>query len=338
MFGKDWDKRWRETLAYLDKVTTTGLVGTHIATIVTSAAKQEAISKELSLGWRSDGEDDPGFDAKTEKRHALRALLLCQRVYYSADTWAKCSDFGYPDTADVSPANDLQADWKSVSLNHWRTKSETEIQDGIKMFEIVPGARAVDVQLAAYTSKPNGTALPGNLKLSRTDTDTVGFGVICYVGVQGWLVRSGIVSMRWFQQNSNPNGKKGCDALFGQGVLRWDKPITAADHRELRRLCKSVQSGHIAHIWSPANNNWNGHWVVSNGNGTICGVNNGEFTADKAEGHVAVKKDYTKHSTLFEQFVGYSNEWTDESSGKPVKKQTKACMAVIDPMTMPNRI
>ena len=40
-----------------------------------------------------------------------------------------------------------------------------------------------------------------------------------------------------------------------------------------------------------------------NGDGTICGVNNGEFTADKAEKRLAVQKDYTKTSTLFEQFV-----------------------------------
>lgn len=206
------------------------------------------------------------------------------------------------------------------------------------MFEILPGARAYDVQLAAYTGRPNQVALPGNLTLSRTDTDTVGMGTICYVGIQGWLVRSGAVSMRWFQQNSSPNGKIGCDLLFGHGNLVWDKPITAADHVELRRVCSRVLSGHIVHIWSPSNNNWNGHWVVANGDGTICGVNNGIFNATVAEKGIAVQQDYTKTSTLFEQFKGYSNQWTDESSGTPVVKRTKACMAVFDPLTLPNRI
>ncbi|MHB1225517.1 MAG: hypothetical protein ACYC2G_15925 [Gemmatimonadaceae bacterium] len=340
MFGKNWLTRWRETVAYLDAVTTTGLVGTHIGTIVTSDTKRQAISKELSLGSRADGEDDPGFGANTDKRHALRALLMCQRIYYGGDTWAKCSvAFGNSDTVGVNPTNtDLHPNWKQVSLAHWQTKSEADIQDGIRMFEIVPGARASDVQLAAYAGRPNQVALPGNLKLSRTDHDTVGMGTICYVGVQGWLVRSGVVSMRWFQQNSSPNGKIGCDLLFGQGQLVWDRPITAADHAELRRVCRSVLGGHIVHIWSPSNNNWNGHWVVTNGDGTICGVNNSDILASDAEGGLAVQKDYTKTSTLFEQFVGYSNEWTDGSSGKPVVKRTKACMAVFDPMTIPNRI
>jgi hypothetical protein len=339
MFGKDWEKRWRETVNYLDAVTTTGLVGTHIGTIITSDTKRKDISKELSLGSRADGEDDPGFDANTNQRHALRALLMCQRVYYGGDTWAKCSDaFGNSETVGMHSQNDLCANWKNVSLNHWLTKSETDIQNGIKMFEIVPGARQFHVQQAAYAGRPNQVALPGNLTLSRTDTDTVGMGTICYVGVQGWLVRSGIVSMRWFQQNSSPNGKIGCDLLFGQGRKVWDKPITDADHRELRRVCTSVLSGHIVHIWSPSNNNWNGHWVVANGDGTICGVNNGEFQADVAEKRMDVQKDYTKTSTLFEQFVGYSNAWTDQSSGKPIEKRTKACMAVFDSMTIPNRI
>ncbi len=339
MFGKNWKTRWTETLNFLDSVTTTGQVGSHIGSLVTTDTKREELSKLLSLGARADGEDDPGFDANTDKRHALRALLLCQRFYYSADTWAKCSDaFGNSETVGMGPADNLQHDWKSVSFTHWRNKTLAEICDGIGMFEIVPGARAYDVQLAAYAARPNQVALPGNLKLSRADQFTVGMGIICYVGVQGWLVRSGVVSMRWFQQNSNPNGKIGCDLLFGQGEMKWDKPITAADHRALKRVCKSVQTGSIVHIWSPSNNNWNGHWVIANGDGSICGVNNGEILAGDAELGLSVQKDYTKHSTLFEQFVGYSNSWTDNSSGKPVEKQTRACMAVIDPMTLPNRI
>jgi hypothetical protein len=343
MFGKDWDKRWRETVNYLDGVTTTGLVGTHINTIVTTDEKRKEISKQLSLGWRADGEDDPNFDANTNKRHALRALLLCQRVYYSADTWAKASEsHGNSETVGMHPENDLPDDWRQASLNHWRTKTEAQIQDGIRMFEIVPGATAADVQGAAFRSRPNNVALPGNLFLSRADTDTVGCGVICYVGVQGWLVRSGVVSMRWFEQNSSPNGKIGCDLLFGQGMLLWDGPITDDKITEVRRLCNRVPAGFIVHIWSPDNSNWNGHWVISNGNGTISGVNNGEFLAEKAELHQQVQKDYTNMSTLFEQFAGYSAKDLryDEYTEKYVDTggRTRARMAVFDPMQLPNRI
>ena len=91
MGGKDWDTRWRETINYLNAVTTTGQVGAQIEQLTPGESKRKALSKELSLGSRPDGEDDPGFDANTEKRHALRALLLCQRFYYGADTWAQAA-------------------------------------------------------------------------------------------------------------------------------------------------------------------------------------------------------------------------------------------------------
>jgi hypothetical protein len=343
MFGKDWDKRWDETVNYLDGVTTTGLVGTHINSIVTTDVKRKEISKQLSLGSRADGEDDSGVDANTNKRHALRALLLCQRVYYSADTWAKASDpNGNSETVGMHPQEDLPDDWKRDSLNYWRPRTEAEIQDGIRMFEIVPGAKAADVKSAAYRSRPNNVVLPGNLFLSRRDVDTVGSGVICYVGVQGWLVRSGVVSMRWFEQNSSPNGKIGCDLLFGQGMLLWDGPITDDDVKKVRPLCERVPAGFIVHIWSPDNSNWNGHWVVSNGDGTISGVNNGEFLAERAEKGQHVQKNYTNMSTLFEQFASYSNKDLryDQSTEKYVDtgRRTRARMAVFDPMNVPNRM
>jgi len=161
MFEKDWETRWRETINYLNAVTTTGRVGAQIEHLVPEASKRKAISKELSLGSRTDGEDDPGFAANTSKRHALRALLLCQRFYYGQDTWAQCSEpIGNSETVGVKPVNNLDDDWKVISLSHWTTKTETDIHDGIKMFDIVPGARAIDVQQAAYHGAPNGTPLP----------------------------------------------------------------------------------------------------------------------------------------------------------------------------------
>ena len=87
----------------------------------------------------------------------------------------------------------------------------------------------------------------------------------------------------------------------------------------------------MVHSYSPQNYNWNGHWVIHNGNGTISGVNNGEFESHPAEGGVAVQKNYTNHSTLLEQFWSYGGE--GESEGLKT-----AVMVVIDPLQMPNRI
>jgi hypothetical protein len=84
--------------------------------------------------------------------------------------------------------------------------------------------------------------------------------------------------------------------------------------------------------------------VISNGNGTICGVNNAEIFGEKAENKLKlqVKKDYTNFSTLFEQFVCYSEKDIryDEITGAPTDtgNRTRACMAVFDPMQIPNRM
>jgi hypothetical protein len=148
--------------------------------------------------------------------------------------------------------------------------------------------------------------------------------------------------MRWFQQNSSPNGKKGCDLLFGQGISLWDGPIKNDDLERVRRSCESVLAGFIVHIWSPQNNNWNGHWVISNGDGTVCGVNNGEISAKDAEKGVHIQKDYTNLSTLFEQFLAYSNKDVryDERTEKYIDTggRTTARMVVFNPMNLPNRI
>jgi hypothetical protein len=275
----------------------------------------------------------------------LRALLLCQRVYFGGDTWAKMSEpHGDSETVTVIPVFDnLRPDWKMASLNYWKTKTEAEIQQGIAMFDIVPGATATHLQHAAFAGPPNGTPLPGNVKLSRAKKKTVGEGVTCYVGVQGWLVRSGLVSMRWFQRNSAPNGKIGCTLLFGEGRKVWDDVIKPEDEPAVRKLCKAVERGSIVHIYSPQNNNWNGHWVIANGDegGTICGVNNGDFEAEDAEMGEEVGKPYTRTSTLYEQFCEYCNSYRlQDDFGEPTGevKWTKAVMVVIDPLQLPNRM
>ena len=326
MFGKDWQTRWDDTIGYLNAKCATDRLGDHIESVV-PLNKRKTLSGEISLGRRSDGEDDPEYAANTSQRKALRALLLCQRVYYFGDTWAKMSEAG--PGLHVVPLNGLmEAGWKTESLQFWRLKSEDQILQGIKMFVPVEGASRDDLADIAFAGAPNGTALPGNLTLSRTDNETYGFGVICYVGVQGWLVRSGLVSMRWLMLNSAPNKEVGCNLLFGEGETLWNGKLKPGDALRVRGLIQGIPRGSIVHIYSPDNFNWNGHWVITNGDGTICGVNNGEFEADEAEKGKAVQKNYTNTSTLFEQFWSYGGE--NESAGKKT-----AVMVVINPLEMP---
>jgi hypothetical protein len=325
MFGKQWATRWSDTITYLNTRFPVDRLGDHIETVV-PLGMRKAISGDLSLGWRWDGEDDPGFVVTSDQRQALRALLLCQRVYYAGDLWARQSEAG-PGLHVVPLPGLLDAKWKTHSLAHWKVKSEVQILAGIAMFVPVAGATRQDLQAAAYAGAPNGDCLPGNLTLSRADNFTVGQGVICYVGVLGWLVRSGLVSMRWFMRNSSPNKQVGCDQLFGPGVERWRGPVKPADHLRLNAIINGIGPGHVVHIWSPENYNWNGHWVITNGDGTICGVNNGEVLTRAPQ----VQKNYTNHSTLFEQFEDYGEQLAGE-------RWRTAVMAVIDPLLMPNRM
>ena len=96
----------------------------------------------------------------------------------------------------------------------------------------------------------------------------------------------------------------------------------------------------IVHIWCPQHGNWNGHWVVTNADGTICGVCNGGFTAEHSESGRVVNPEYTNHSTLYEQFTGYGGSMqTLNADGVFEHRGWKtAVMAVIDPFQMPNRI
>ncbi|MGC8469439.1 MAG: hypothetical protein ACP5NI_05975 [Acetobacteraceae bacterium] len=325
MFGKDSDTRWQDTIRYLNNNFPPHRLGDHIERVVPQNRRSE-ISKELSLGSRPDGKDDPQYGNNTQKRHALRALLLCQRVYYSDQFWAKQSEAG-PGLNVIPLPGLLAPNWKTQSLGFWGTKSEQQIQDGIAMFVPRNGATRQDLQVAAHLGAPNGVSLPGNLRISRSDAGTPGFGVICYVGVQGWLVKSGIVSMRWFMMNSSPNKQAGCDLLFGQGQEVWRGPVRPADHDRLNNIIAKIGPGYVVHIWSPENYNWNGHWVITNGDGTICGVNNGEIPTRIPP----VQKNYTNHSTLFEQFEDYGGQSENGNWRNGV-------MVVIDPLTMPNRM
>lgn len=330
MAEKLWTTRWTDTINYLNKRFPTDRLGDHINGLV-PATSQQAISKELSLGtFTARGSDD--------KRHAMRSLLLCQRVYYS-DLWAKRTwDLAtiVPDTYSLKP------NWKTESLTFWGGKSELVILEGIKMFVPVPGATRKKLAEAARAGAPNGEKkdfLPGNLTISRSDVVAKGAADTCYNGVTAWLLKSGIVSMRWFMQDSAPNGQNACDRLFGTGEEVWSPDQPFKDDSVL----PAVEEGYIIHMWKEESGagGWNGHWVISNGNGTICGVNNGEV--NKTDERVI--KKYTNSGKLRSQFEGYGGLLTEEVMNdrgflvevpKVPHKYSRACMVKFDPLRLPN--
>ena len=83
MFSKDWQTRWNETITYLNDTFRGVGIGDHINGIVPQN-QRKTLFRQISLGKRSDGEDDPEYAQVTAQRKALRGLLLCQRVYTAA--------------------------------------------------------------------------------------------------------------------------------------------------------------------------------------------------------------------------------------------------------------
>jgi hypothetical protein len=140
--GKSSDTRWTETINYLNARFPADHLGDHINSLVPQHARKD-ISKELSLGWRSDGQDDPNYQAKSDARHALRGLLLCQRVYYSDQFWAQQSEAG--EGKQMEPFTGLlRPGWKERSFAQWRGAAEANLLAGIGMFVPRPGATRAD--------------------------------------------------------------------------------------------------------------------------------------------------------------------------------------------------
>lgn len=332
MPGKHWKTRWDDTIKYLNDKTSVDHLGDHINGIVPLAATRKTISGELSLGRRGAG--------TLNKRHALRGLFLCQRVYYS-NLWAKRT---WSLTERRVDSTALHPNWKMLSLNHWGIRSETDILDGIAMFMPVARASLQDLVDAAKAGAPNGEKkdfLPGNLFLSRADTISKGAADTCYNGVTAWLLKSGLVSMRWFMRDSAPNGQQACDRLFGTGEVVWSASKPFTEKSKLPR----VPAGYIVHMWleEAGIGGWNGHWVISNGDGTICGVNNGEVKTDDE----LVLKKYTNNGTLRSQFEGYGGLLTKQVMNEkgfldivPLepRRYGRACMAKFDPLGLPKRM
>jgi hypothetical protein len=319
-------------------------LGTHALAQIPNKSRKK-VSEDLSL--------KAGDPQSPDKRKALRALLLCQRVYFS-DWWGGRTKNEVWAKFDAILAN---PGWKRMSLAHWKGRSEKEIREGIAMFWPVQAATRVLFAAAGRRGPPNGVGSIGaNVTLSRSDTLCVGEVSTCYNGVTAWLLMSGVVSLRWYMKDTSPAGKNSCDQLFGVGVETWDSSTQylPTDNPP------DVDEGKIIHMYAEQNNNWNGHWVVCNGDdpATICGVNNAHMDDDlygdddvHHQGVGVVLKDYTRKATLHRQFLAYNGELTyldrrDQTLSENEMPRLKydpprymtAHFIVIDPETMPTRM
>ncbi len=283
------------------------------------AGNVTVIGKELSLGARNDGADDPTYGANTQQRQALRALLLCQRVYFSDLWWQDTYANG-----TTAANNTLSVNWKAQSLHHWRNMQEFQIKEGIRVFATTN--RSCATLVAAADAKPANHTLP-SLTVTRLTQPFPGL-ISCYGAVMTWLVRSGIASVRWYGKWGGASTQATLTAAFagptpalapGQMLIGPDQPFGPTDP------FPAVPLGHIVHLFCDYGHRWNGHWLVSNGDGTASGCNN-----DVTDG---TPNDYVRACSLANQF---RNGYRGPLPGQPGNWRGQAW--VIDPLAIPTLI
>ncbi|HEX3719284.1 MAG TPA: hypothetical protein VH595_15105 [Verrucomicrobiae bacterium] len=310
---KNGKERFDDCVNYLREIGTNSLAQPIANTILQGGKTHAGVGEELSLGGRPDKKTDPTFDANTQHRRAVRALLLCQRVYFSS-LWASFNGNNMDAWPSDTPSWKLTRD---ASVAYWNNATEADIQDAISAFTIT----STLPQSLANAAKDPGEAkmrLP-DYKLKRSSDPFPGHAT-CYSSVMYWLFRSGIASYRWMMANWGTPSPAGLRALFGRGTEIWSAATPFGPHDTLR----PIPTGHIVHLFVDTPGEFGGHWLVSNGLGGGYGRNN-----DQENGRV--RREYDLCS-LNAQFLAYKEPYEGSARIK------QGIAEVIDPLQVPNLI
>lgn len=294
--------RINEAIAYLNSNISAALAAEVKQLYSCAPLYQLDIQFKISLGARSDHQD-PGFLTNGSQRQALRALLLCQYIYYSP-IWKKYTG----STALLKASDPLVNGLIDTSKNHWLNKSEQQIVQALRIFTHDANASANDLAAAAGQGAARA---PGKFNLhqaTRANFSSVTTST-CYVAVMMWLFQANLVSLPWLTRFAGANTKASLTHAFGAGTVIWNGTFGNND------TLPTVPRGHIVHLrktdQDPA---WNGHWVVSLGNGDAAGENNNT--------EANCTKTYCPTLTLNGQFLDYGG----------------GTVEVIDPTNIPNRV
>ena len=270
-------------------------------------AECEAMSEEISLSGKTPWLGHRGERANNTdtQRDALRALLLCQRVYFTS-LWSPQSLPADPYVADGG-------NWPKVTTDHWRFKSELQIRDGIRMFfpqaAVVDGALADAAAVRSLNADSSYTAARNSLSPP--------IGNSCFDQVSHWLLAAGYVSLRWIMRYK-PTGFD--YSAFGPG----QETIRAGDAMPQGRI--RVGRGNIVRMFTDRRPG--GHFMISDGDGDGWGYNNGALPASKEE--VQVPNGHAR-CLIHRQFAQY-REQTDVVNAANLGGR----MIVLDPTCIRN--
>ncbi|MES2771842.1 MAG: hypothetical protein V4623_07680 [Pseudomonadota bacterium] len=279
------------------------------------ALNLDAIDQQLSLGSKERLGEHLPFSGAKNQRLALRALLLCQRVFFS-DLWAEAIFKGGVRRRTDCLANN--PNWRQQSIDFWLRRGEREIRNALFLFTATSQTPAALADAAMLGSGDPNLAHP-NLCLAR-ETGIFPGASVCYTAVMNWLLRSGLASYPWYMKNGAPNDQKTLREVFGEPeAVIWDQ--TKGLFRKGDRL-PIVPRGYIVHMYIDTPQRWLGHWVVSLGDGLACGVNN--FDTD------GTSRAYSDRCSISSQFfLGYQEQAADLLQ--------RAVVEIINPLTIPGR-
>jgi hypothetical protein len=298
-----------DAINYIKKIGEEKLA-THLSTIL-NRGSFSVIEEELSL-WA--GLSASYFAKNVGKRNALSALLLCQRVYFS-DLWGKTRFLG---SQESHPYNYLPSSWKEESLAYWSKQTEAQIIGGIRVFSITNTSSLYRLADIAYAHKqgPN-TSL---LTITRETWSLTEY--TCYSAVMAWLFKSGLVSYPWYLNNSSASDEVSLKKAFGPGERIWNANRLFTENDSL----PPIPPGYIVHLYVDNLSRWNGHWLVSLGNGLACGINN-----DVTDG---TNRGYSNRCSLNNQFLyGYKHALPNASG-----HFEQGVADIIDPRQIPGRM
>ena len=223
-------KRYEDTLHYIASLGSGGLslVNQLNKLILTDTLKEE-VSSQIELVFT--------FGPKnTNQRHALRALLLYQYVFIGK-MWRKY--FG----SSLEVSSDLPTNWKSQSVEHWKFKTQLEVNKAIAIY------MRTDPQtfyLADIAEDTPDFIEPDALKITR-ENFTMKRGPSCYQAVMIWLFMSGFTSYQWLLKYKGAAGEAALSQAFGPPT----QTLYKADDAKLREEINLgvIQRGNFIHLY-----------------------------------------------------------------------------------------
>jgi len=236
--GKNAQTRLTETFSYLDKITAlpTGPYGK----FKTAKKTDTAASKRISLGGGHRSTSTPAEKRETQRRHALRGLLLCM-------DWAGGQ-------AKIAEAK-----------TYYDKKSEATIKEAIQSFFPIKGKVAQDAIIQAKDNKITIYGRGIDFKTLHTHSrkaiksGTVKLGGACYESVCGWMYLAGITSLKWMMDNGGQPG------ITVPPAWTWGQSTTSLD------AAAQIPAGRIVRFLRDTGGL---HYVISTGNGKCIGSHN----------------------------------------------------------------